>query len=128
MTAMRETCYVSNAGTAMSFPQKGIGRQVANAHGRGSGPVVLDGVTPVQGVPGKPDTGGKGLDIWADRKSCEQQYAVITSLKVEAAKMNWFQPDWNAGCAERCLSGVGRAGWNSTAEKQHGRCPSWARR
>jgi predicted outer membrane protein len=38
--------------------------------------------------------------------------------------MNWFQPDWNAGCAERCLSGVGRAGWNSTAEKQHGRCPS----
>ena len=38
--------------------------------------------------------------------------------------MNMVQPDWNAGCAERCLSGVGRAGRNSTAERQHGRRPS----
>ena len=49
MNAMRETCYVSNAGTDMSFPirDRRTGRQCS---GRGSGPVVLDGVTPVQGV------------------------------------------------------------------------------
>ena len=35
--------------------------------------------------------------------------------------MNLVQPDWNAGCAERCLSGVGGAWGNSTAERQHGR-------
>ena len=38
--------------------------------------------------------------------------------------MNVFQPDWTAGCAERCLSGAGRAGRNSTAGRQHGRRPS----
>ena len=73
------------------------------------------------GSPGKPDTGGGGLDIRADQKSLGQHKAVITSLKVEAAKMNIVQPGWNAGCAERCLSGVGGAWGNSTAERQHGR-------
>jgi hypothetical protein len=53
------------------------------------------------GRPGKPDTGGRGLDIWADRTSHGQHYADVTSLKVEAAKMNKVQPDWSAGCAER---------------------------
>jgi hypothetical protein len=32
------------------LPRKRAGGQVANAHGRDSGPVILDGVTPVQGV------------------------------------------------------------------------------
>jgi hypothetical protein len=38
-----------------------------------------DNVPP--GSPGEPDTGRWGLDIRADRKSHEQQYAVVTSLK-----------------------------------------------
>src|SRR5262249_29248991 len=34
--------------------------------------------------------GGRGLDIWADRNSYGQQYAVRTWPKVEAAKMKEF--------------------------------------
>jgi hypothetical protein len=40
------------------------------------------------GRPGEPDTGQRGLDIRAERKSNGQQYAGITPLKVVAAKMN----------------------------------------
>src|SRR2546430_385733 len=38
--------------------------------------------------------------------------------------------NWTAGCGESYLSGAGSAGRNSTAERQHGRCPStpWAQR
>ena len=37
---------------------------------------------------------------------------------------------WSAGCGESYLSGVGSAGRNSTAARQHGRRPStpWAQR
>ena len=76
------------------------------------------------GVRGNSDIGGRGLDTRADRKSGGQQYADRTPLKVVAAKMRAIQPGWNAGCAETCLSGVGRAGRNSTAGRQQGRRPS----
>src|SRR5215510_2549384 len=76
------------------------------------------------GRPGESDTGGRGLYIQADRTSYGQQYAVITSPKVEAAKMKQFSwigtPDALRGA---CPVWVG-AGWNSTAERQHGRHPS----
>src|SRR5262249_20534189 len=122
MNATRETCYVSNAGTNMSFPQRDR-RTDRQCSCWDSGPVVAGGVTTTQGAQETGRQGRRGLDIWAERMSHGQHYAVITSLKVVAAKMQ-KQPDWNAGCAERCLSGVGRAGRNSTAERQHGRRPS----
>src|SRR5215471_7724723 len=75
-----------------------------------------DNVRP--GSPGKPDTGGGDLDIWADRKSCGQHYAVGTSLKVEAAKMRKLSqigpPDAPKGA---CPVRVG-ARQNSAVEKQ----------
>jgi hypothetical protein len=87
MNAMRETCYVSNAGTSMSFPKRDrrTGRQCS---WWGSGPVVAGGVTTTQGAWETRRQGRRGLDIWADRTSRGQQYADITLLKVEAAKMN----------------------------------------
>src|SRR5262249_25309917 len=99
MNATRETCYVSNAGTNMSFPQRDR-RTDRQCSCWDSGPVVAGGVTTTQGAQETGRQGRRGLDIWAERMSHGQHYAVITSLKVVAAKMQ-KQPDWNAGCAER---------------------------